>query len=122
MLIAEGDKVAFYVVYSGPLTGPMVDFPTSGKSAELNFITIFRIEEGRIAEIWAEWDNITMLTQLGLFPPPPSPQVDLIHIINHLRKEERKWQMNSILIGFITKVLLSTAGNQDFIFIMMERM
>jgi steroid delta-isomerase-like uncharacterized protein len=74
MLIAEGDKVAAYAVYSGTLTGPMGDFPATGKSTALNFITIFRIEEGRIAEIWVEWDNIAMLTQLGLFPPPPPPQ------------------------------------------------
>jgi len=70
MLIAERDKVAAYATYSGTLTGPMGEFPATGKSVELNFITIFRIEEGRIAEIWVEWDNLAMLTQLGLFPPP----------------------------------------------------
>ena len=70
MLIAEGDLVAAYATYTGTLTGPMGEFPATGKSAELNFLTIFRIEEGRIAEIWVEWDNIAMLTQLGLFPPP----------------------------------------------------
>jgi len=70
MLIAEGDKVAAYAIYSGTLSGPMGEFPATGKSTELNFITIFRIEEGRIAEIWVEWDNLAMLGQLGLFPPP----------------------------------------------------
>jgi len=70
ILIAEGDKVAAYAIYSGTLSGPMGEFPATGKSTELNFITIFRIEEGRIAEIWVEWDNLTMLGQLGLFPPP----------------------------------------------------
>jgi steroid delta-isomerase-like uncharacterized protein len=70
MLIAEGDKVAAYAIYSGTLSGPMGDFPATGKTTELNFITIFRIEEGKIAEIWVEWDNLAMLSQLGLFPPP----------------------------------------------------
>jgi steroid delta-isomerase-like uncharacterized protein len=70
MLIAEGDKVAAYAVYSGTMSGPMGEFPATGKSTELNFITIFRIEEGKIAEIWVEWDNLAMLGQLGLFPPP----------------------------------------------------
>jgi steroid delta-isomerase-like uncharacterized protein len=70
MLIAEGDKVAAYAVYSGTMSGPMGEFPATGKTAELNFMTIFRISEGRIAEIWVEWDNIAMLSQLGLFPPP----------------------------------------------------
>lgn len=70
MLIAEGDKVAAYATYTGTLTGPMGEFPATGKSAASKFITIFRIEEGRIAEIWVEWDNLAMLGQLGLFPPP----------------------------------------------------
>jgi steroid delta-isomerase-like uncharacterized protein len=70
MLIAEGDKVAAYATYTGTLTGPMGDFPATGKSAETRFVSIFRIEDDRIAELWVEWDNVAMLTQLGLFPPP----------------------------------------------------
>jgi steroid delta-isomerase-like uncharacterized protein len=69
MLIAEGDKVAGYATYSGTLTGPMGNFPPTGKSMESKFLSIFRIEEGRIAELWIEWDNLAILTQLGLFPP-----------------------------------------------------
>ena len=70
MNVAEGDKVASYATYTGTLTGPMGDFPATGKSVASKFITIFRIEDGRIAEVWVEWDNLSMLTQLGLFPPP----------------------------------------------------
>ena len=51
MLIAEGDKVAAYATYAGMLTGPMVEFPAPGKSVESKFLSFFRIEEGRIAEI-----------------------------------------------------------------------
>jgi steroid delta-isomerase-like uncharacterized protein len=74
MLIAEDDMVAASAIYSGTLTGPMGDFPITGKRSESPFLTIFRIEEGRIAELWVEWDNVAMLTQLGLFPPPPPPE------------------------------------------------
>lgn len=69
MLIAEGDKVAAYATYTGTLTGPMGEFPATGKSAVSKFMTIFRIEDDKIAELWVEWDNVDMLTQLGLFPP-----------------------------------------------------
>jgi steroid delta-isomerase-like uncharacterized protein len=69
-LIAEGDKVAGYGTYSGTNTGPMGDLPPTGRSFELLHIGIFRIENGRIAEQWVEWDNLAILTQLGLFPPP----------------------------------------------------
>ena len=70
MLVAEGDKVAAYATYAGTLTGPMGAFPPTGKSAESKFLSIFRIEGDRIAELWVEWDNLALLTQLGLFPPP----------------------------------------------------
>jgi steroid delta-isomerase-like uncharacterized protein len=70
MLIAEGDKVAAYATYSGTQTGPMGDFSATGNWAESRFLAFFRIEEGKIAELWVEWDNLAMLTQLGLFPPP----------------------------------------------------
>jgi steroid delta-isomerase-like uncharacterized protein len=73
MLIAEGDKVAVYATYSGSQTGPMGELPATGKSVESKILGIFRIVDGRIAELWVEWDNLAMLTQFGLFPPLAAP-------------------------------------------------
>lgn len=70
MLVAENDKVAAYATYSGTMTGPMGNLAATGKSTAVKFLSIFRIENGRIAELWVEWDNVAMLGQLGL--PPPS--------------------------------------------------
>jgi steroid delta-isomerase-like uncharacterized protein len=70
MLIAEGDKVAGYFTYSGTQKGAMGPFPATGKKADLNYLGILRIKDGKIAEMWVEWDNLAMLTQLGHFPPP----------------------------------------------------
>ena len=69
-LIAEGNYVAAYATYSGTNDGPMPPFPATNKFAELKFVSIFRIEENKIAELWVEWDNLAFLTKLGLFPPP----------------------------------------------------
>jgi len=73
-LVAEGDRVAGLATYSGTQTGPMGDIPATGKAVEAPVLAMFRIEEGRIAELWVVWDNVAMLTQLGQFPPsrPPS--------------------------------------------------
>lgn len=73
MLVAEGDKVAGYGTYAGTQTGPMDGFPATGRPVETKFMTILRIEEDRVAELWVEWDNLSMLTQLGLFSPPAAP-------------------------------------------------
>lgn len=71
-LVAEGDLVATYGMYSGTNTGPNNDIPATGRYAEMPFFTLFLIEDGRIAEVWVEWDNLGFLSQLGLFPPPMS--------------------------------------------------
>ena len=70
MMIAEGDYVAGYATYTGTQDGPMGAFPASGKKVESKFLSVFRLKEGKIAELWVEWDNIAFLTQLGHLPPP----------------------------------------------------
>jgi predicted ester cyclase len=65
-----GDMVAVRARYIGTQTGPMGPFPPSGKSVELPFVGILRVEDGKVAEMWVEWDNLSALTQLGHFPPP----------------------------------------------------
>jgi steroid delta-isomerase-like uncharacterized protein len=70
-LVAEGDLVAALATYSATHTGPLGDIPPTGKAIESPFLAIFRIESGQITELWVEWDNVAMLKQLGLFPPPP---------------------------------------------------
>ena len=75
-LFGKGDLVAVRAVYRGTQTGPMGLFPPSGKRLELPFLGILRIEAGKIAEIWVEWDNVAALTQLGFFPPPAAAPTD----------------------------------------------
>lgn len=70
-LIAEGDYVAGRATYHGTHTGPMEGIPATGRTVEAPFLAVFRIEAGQIAELWVEWDNVAMLGQLGLYPPPP---------------------------------------------------
>jgi steroid delta-isomerase-like uncharacterized protein len=69
-MLADDDLVAVRVLYRGTQQGQFGPFPPSNKRLELPFIGILRLEGGKIAEIWVEWDNLNMLTQLGHFPPP----------------------------------------------------
>jgi steroid delta-isomerase-like uncharacterized protein len=69
-MFSSGDMVALHATYTGTQTGPMGPFPPSGKQLELPFIGLLRVESGKIAEIWVEWDNLNALAQLGHFPPP----------------------------------------------------
>lgn len=69
-MLAEDDRVAVYATYRGTQKGQFGPFPPSNESLELPFIGILRLEKGKIAEMWVEWDNLNALTQLGHFPPP----------------------------------------------------
>lgn len=70
LMVAEGDYVATYGAYQATHTGPMGDIPATGNAVDVKMMTIFRIQGGRISELWVEWDNMAMLAQLGLMPPP----------------------------------------------------
>lgn len=69
-IVAEGDRVAVLATYTGTQTGPLGDFPVTGKAVNVPFLGMFRIEKGKIAELWVEFDNVAILMQLGLFPSP----------------------------------------------------
>lgn len=70
-MVAEDDLVGFWATYAGIQDGPLGPFPATGKRMELDFGGIHRIADGKIAETWVTWDNLTGLTQLGLYPPAP---------------------------------------------------
>jgi steroid delta-isomerase-like uncharacterized protein len=70
LMFGSGDMVAVRARYLGTQTGQLGPFPPSGKAIDLPFIGLLRIEDGQVAEIWAEWNNLEMLSQLGYFPPP----------------------------------------------------
>ncbi len=69
-IFADDAMVAVHATYTGTQEGPMGPFPASGNRMETPFIGILRIEEGMIAEMWVEWDNLNLLAQLGHFSPP----------------------------------------------------
>jgi steroid delta-isomerase-like uncharacterized protein len=66
MLIAEDDLVAFWGTYSANQTGPMGPFPPTGKRMVSDMGGVHRIADGKIAETWVTWDNLTAFQQLGL--------------------------------------------------------
>ena len=70
-LVAEGDLVAFYGFYAGTQKGPMGPLPATGRVIRADISGMFRIGDGKIAELWIIWDNLTVLAQLGHSPEKP---------------------------------------------------
>jgi steroid delta-isomerase-like uncharacterized protein len=65
-LIAEGDKVVSRNTVTGTHQGEYRGLPPTGKSITYNEIFIFRLANGRIAEIWGVVDVFSQLQQLGV--------------------------------------------------------
>ena len=64
-LIAEGEMVAAYLGFRGTQRGKLGPFSPSGKTLETDFMCIFRLKQAQIVEVWALWDRLNALNQLG---------------------------------------------------------
>lgn len=68
-LFAEGDKVACRFTITGIHKGEYRGIPPTGKKITFQGVNIFRIVDGKIAEIWSRLDLLGMMQQLGVIPP-----------------------------------------------------
>ncbi|MDV3128959.1 ester cyclase [Mycobacterium sp. 21AC1] len=68
MQIAEGDYVCTIIEAQGDNTGEIMGQPATGKHSRIQLTDTDRIEDGKIAESWVNWDTLGMLQQLGLIP------------------------------------------------------
>jgi len=68
--IAEGDIVATRWTGRGTHTGEIAGVAPTGKDVTVSGQTISRLEGGKIAEEWTNWDTLGMLVQLGAVPAP----------------------------------------------------
>ena len=69
LLVAEGDKVTKIWTVNATSKGDFMGIPATGKPIVFKGIEVFRIAEGKIAELWVSMDNLGMLQQLGVIPP-----------------------------------------------------
>ncbi len=67
-MIAEGDKVMVRWTFHGKHQGEYLGIPPTGKQVTFSGIYIFRIADGRIAEVWNLWDQLGEWRQLGILP------------------------------------------------------
>lgn len=69
-MVAEGDKVVARFTAQGVHKGSFMGLPATGKPITMTGIEIFRIKDGKIAELWGEVNLLGLMQQLGIFPVP----------------------------------------------------
>jgi steroid delta-isomerase-like uncharacterized protein len=69
-IFAAGDKVVVRWTAQGTFENEfMGQQPTHEKGDPVNGIGIDRFDEnGKIAEVWGQWDVLTLMRQIGMFP------------------------------------------------------
>ena len=75
VLISEGELVVEQARYTGTHTGTWrnpngVEIPATGKALDFPFVGVFRVERGKISSIRLYYDQVEVLTQLGLMRQP----------------------------------------------------
>jgi len=69
--IAESDRVVHRWQISGTNTASLMGIPPTGNQITFTGTTVARVADGKIAERWANLDELGLLQQLGVLPPPP---------------------------------------------------
>ena len=68
--VAEGEKVASRWMVRGTHRGAFAGVPPTGRQVTATAIHIHRVADGRIAELWEQFDLLGLLQQLGVVPGP----------------------------------------------------
>jgi steroid delta-isomerase-like uncharacterized protein len=61
----DGERVVSRVTYRGTQREPCWGVPPTGRSFEVIGIDIFRVQEGRIVELWHSVDHLQLAFQIG---------------------------------------------------------
>jgi len=68
-MIAEGDKVAMRITWTGTHKGEFMGIPPTNKKITIRAIFIERFAGGKIVEEWGMYDTLSLMQQLGLPVP-----------------------------------------------------
>lgn len=62
--LAEGEKITLRWTCTGRHTGNGLGIPATGRPIHVTGLSIMRVENGRLAEAWQNWDMLGLLTQI----------------------------------------------------------
>jgi predicted ester cyclase len=72
--LGDGDLVANRGTFTGTHQGEFMGIPATGRQVAVNFMDMWRLEDGQAVENWVRIDMLSLMVQLGAVPPPPGPE------------------------------------------------
>ena len=67
-IIASGNTVATRWVVTGSLQQELMGIPASGQTIRLEGMNFYRLKDGRVTDIWTQFNGVAMMQQLGAIP------------------------------------------------------
>jgi steroid delta-isomerase-like uncharacterized protein len=72
-IFGQGDQVVVRVVVSGTQQGAILGIPASGRHVQWDGVDVYRLSDGKIANIWAGDDWTAILNDTGTYKAPWIP-------------------------------------------------
>jgi steroid delta-isomerase-like uncharacterized protein len=69
-MVAEGNKVVVRWTAEGTHRGELLGIPPTGKRLRFSGISIYHLADGKVVEVWEQFDRLSLMQQLGVAPPP----------------------------------------------------
>lgn len=66
-IFSEGDKVVCRVIMKGTFEGTFLGKQGTGQSFTIDGLEVFRVQEGKIVERWANFDDFALFKQMEIF-------------------------------------------------------
>ena len=63
-----GENVAYLYSVTGLHEGDFMGIPATGKTININGMTMLKMKDGKCSEAWGIMDQLTMMKQLGVIP------------------------------------------------------
>lgn len=67
-IIASGDSVASRWVVTGSLQQEFMGIPASGQPIRVEGMNFYRLKDGRVTDVWTQFDGLGLMQQLGAIP------------------------------------------------------
>ena len=67
-IVASGDTVATRWVVTGSQQQEFMGIPANGQAIRVEGMNFYRLKDGRVTDVWTQFDGLGMMQQLGAIP------------------------------------------------------
>jgi steroid delta-isomerase-like uncharacterized protein len=67
-IIGSGDTVATRWVLTGTQQHEFMGIPAAGQTIRIEGMNFYRLQDGRVTDVWTQFDGVALMQQLGAIP------------------------------------------------------